>query len=168
MKYCFMALCLSIPFLSHLALAQSAQIEDGRLKIQTHLWQEESEGSYQLRHILVQHGFQIEDGFGKGEGFVRTREAFSPLEIYNYLYNDGLYAFTIFLPVDDNEPFVAFGEGGFISFEGIAARKLFEVVRLYVPLNDNSNPNLEQYEWSNSYCDKTRREPITYRCWISL
>jgi hypothetical protein len=95
------------------------EISKGRIKLQFRLKKDQSLGSFQLRSILEKHGFKNEGGF------VRTREALAPLEIYNYLYEDGKYVFTIFVPVSD-KTFAHFSDTGFLTFEGVAAQKLFE------------------------------------------
>ena len=148
---------------STLANTGSVELIEGRLKIQFRLQKEHSQGSYQLRHILEQHGFQNEDGT------VRTNDALAPLEIYNYLYDSGDYVFTIFLPVDDNGFFISFGPKGFISFSGVAAQRLFDVIKNYLLRIDINN--LEKYKWGEgpywSYCDKTKTGSLEYRCWIN-
>ena len=158
-------LCLVVGLLlSDLAVASpggSAELIDGRLKIQLNMQKELSQGSYQLRSILQQAGFKNDDGF------VRTGQTLAPLEIYNNLYDDGKYVFTINLPVDDKTLFVSYDAKGFVSFGGLAAQKLFELLKLYVTRNDVNN--LEQYKWTNtSYCDKSKTGTLEYRCWIDL
>lgn len=168
MRLYFITLFTLAHFFSSFALANSGgsiSLEDGRLKVQLGVQKEDSRGLYQLRSILELHGFQNEGGFENEGGFVKTGEALAPLEIYNYLYDNGHYVFTIYLPVDDEKLFVSFAKKGFLSFKGIAARKLFEVVKLYVPRKDINN--LEQYQWTDhAYCDKTKSGPIKYRCFI--
>ncbi len=137
----------------------SVELIDGRLKVQFGLDRKQSRGSYQLRSILEKHGFK-NDG-----GFVRTRDALAPLEIYNYLYDNGSYVFTIFLPIEDEKLFVSFNEKGFVSLIGVAAQRLFEIVKLYVHRSDINN--LEQYNWTNhAYCDRTKSGEIKYRCFF--
>ncbi len=148
--------------LSNLAFGEaggSAEIINKRMKVQFRVQSEQSHGSFALRAILEKHGFK------NNNGYVKTGEALAPLEIYNYLYEDGTYVFTIFLPFDDTA-YVLFYDKGFLAFSGQAAKKLFDLVKLYLPRTDINN--LEQYRWndSNGYCDKTLEEPSAYRCWI--
>ena len=139
--------------------AGSVELVDGRLKVQFRIDKNKSNGSFQLRSILEKHGFPNENGF------VRTRKALAPLEIYNYLYDHGLYAFTIFLPIDDEKFFLSLDQKGFISINGIAAQRLFNVVKHYVSRRDINN--LEQYNWAKgAYCDRTKSGEIKYRCFF--
>jgi hypothetical protein len=158
----FFVFALFFSLLSNVALAEaggSAALIDGRLKVQFSVQKEQSKGSFQLRSILQRHGFQEEDGF------VRTGNALAPLEIYNYLYEDGRYVFTLYLPVDGRKFFVSFNEKGFVSFSGPAAKALFDVVKLYAPRTGVEH--LEQYKWTEgSYCDRTTQGDAAYRCWI--
>ena len=164
MKIFLLSLMTAVFLRNDLALANpggSAQIVDGRLKVQLSINSGLSQGSYQLRSILIQSGFQNDDGF------VKTAKALAPLEIYNYLYDDGRYVFTIFLPVDDKGLFVSYDEKGFVSFTGVAAQRLFDVIKLIVPRDGLTN--LEQYKWTDSsYCDKTTSGAVEYRCWIDM
>ena len=134
--------------------------EDGRIKIQIGLSRSSSQGSFELGSILEKYGFLNE------EGFVRTRNALTPLEIYNYLYENGKYVFTILLPADEGRFFVSMGENGFISIEGIGAQRLFEVVKKHARRTHLTH--LEQYAWGKSYCDKTLTASAEYRCMIQL
>jgi hypothetical protein len=158
----FFFFALSFSLLSngaHAGPGGSAELVDGRLKVQFSMQKNLSGGSFQLRSILLRHGFREEDGF------VRTGNVLAPLEIYNYLYEDGRYVFTLYLPVDGQKFFVSFGEKGFVSFSGPAAKALFDVVKLYAPRTGVEN--LEQYKWAKgSYCDRTKQGEVAYRCWI--
>lgn len=137
----------------------TVELEKGRLKIQFPVQSEVSKGSFELREILEKHGFQ------NNEGFVRTGSALAPLELYNFLYEDGKFVFTIFIPADEKKLFVSLSENGFISFGGVAAEKLFEVVKHHLPVRTINN--LIQYQWGeSSYCDKTISAPVAYRCVI--
>jgi hypothetical protein len=162
MKMILGSLLLSLFVLANFANAESggsAELVGSRIKIQYRLQSKDSKGSFQLRNILERNGFKNEDGF------VETHNALAPLELYNYLYDNGTYAFTIFLPVNDPKLFVSFDEKGFVAFEGEAAKKLFEVLKVSVPRDDLTN--LEQYKFTpSSYCDRSLTEPAQYRCWI--
>lgn len=139
----------------------SAEIVNGRLEVVFQVDRDQSLGTYQLREILEKAGFKEEGGF------VRTKEALAPLEIYNYLYttgpNAGRYDFTIILPLDQHS-YATFGKRGAVSFQGTAAQKLFEVVKLYATKNEL--PLVEQYTWSDSFCDRTKSGEVFYRCYI--
>lgn len=155
-----MALLSLISTGAHAGSDGSVDLLEGRLKIRFSVPAEKSKGSFQLRAILEKHGFKND------EGFVRTGEALAPLEIYNYLYENGRYVFNVYLPVKDRSLFASFGEHGSLSFGGIAARRLFDVVKLYLPRREDL-ANLEQYKITeHSYCDRTVAEPAQYRCRI--
>ena len=134
-KYLFQLITFLSLTSTSLAAMPSGSVEliDGRLKVQFSVLKDQSKGTFQLRSILEQDGFKNDDGF------VKTDAALAPLEIYNYLYENGTYVFTIFLPVNDKEFFVAFGDSGFVSFSGLAAQKLFEVVKRHVSQDDLSD-----------------------------
>lgn len=138
----------------------------GRVKFQFSIDSNESKGSFAVRSMLEK------EGFANDNGFVATKDALAPLEIYNYLYDDGNYVFTIMLPPQDANFFVDFNLKN-ISFYGSAAEKLFEVVKNYGARS--SYTDLEQYQWGNTgvrevnYCDKNLlTSPPEYRCRINF
>lgn len=134
------------------------EMVDGRAKVQFRVPSPDSQGSFELRSLLQKDGYVAQDGF------VKTGSALFPLELYNYLYENGDYVFTVYLPVDSHF-FVSFGSLGFVSFSGSAAKKLFEVVSRHVPRDEVQS--LEQYKWGrNSYCDRTLDGSSQYRCFI--
>lgn len=136
-----------------------------RVKIQVALPSQESKGSFELRAILERQGFNAENGF------VGTDNTLYPLEIYNYLYTEGtytgLYVLNIIMPLDADF-FVSFTNPQFLSMKGLAAQKLWEVLR------DQMQPVfegiVERYEWKTSgelnYCYKTISGPTEYSCFI--
>ncbi|MGZ3693562.1 MAG: hypothetical protein ACXWQO_05185 [Bdellovibrionota bacterium] len=144
---------------SAMAVGGSTELVGNRIRTQIRLKKDESKGSFALRAILENNGFKNDDGF------VETGDSLAPLEIDNYLYDNGNYVFTILVPVTDSKLFVAHQDKGFISFGGEAAKKLFEVLKVSVPRDELKN--LEQYKFTDSsYCDKTVSGPEEYRCWI--
>jgi hypothetical protein len=143
-----------LPMLSLAVVPERATVmaHEGRVKIQFSLPKEESQGSFELRSILENHGFKDVGGQ------VSTNEELSPLEIYNYLYEDGNYVFTVLLPLDDSDFYCSFNYLQLVSFRGTSARKLWEVLSLQLPKADNEY--VERYEWGASnnknYCYKSR------------
>lgn len=137
-------------------------MDNGRVKFQFSIESAHSQGSFELRSLLEKEGYVNENGF------VATKDSLLPFEIYNYLYDDGTYVFTIMLPPNDARFFVDFNLKS-ISFYGQAAEKLFGVVKKHLPQAANSY--LEQYQWGSqevNYCDKTLTAPFEYRCRINF
>lgn len=161
MRSLLLSLALGLSSFAYADVNGTTDMSDGRMKVQFHINKDQSHGSFYLRSILEQAGFRNENGF------VRTGDALAPLELYNYLYENGHYVFTIFLPVD-SKAFVAYSDNGFVSFYGLGAKKLFDLVKQYLPRVDVNN--LEQYRWQDgNYCDKTvNEEPAHYRCWVNV
>lgn len=150
----------------HSADRAEVHMQGGRVEIQFSIPSNQSQGAFELRNILLAHNFEND------EGIVDTKEELYPLKLYNYLYEDGTFVFSIILPPDDSDLSVTFSGVKFIAFNGLAAQKLFQIVKQHRPRYDFEGSTIEQYRWGTeenvNYCDKTKEAPIEYRCFINL
>lgn len=148
MKLALILLALATVQSAQANFSGSAEARDGRIRIQYRMMKDEKQGAFVLRNILEKHGYKKDAG-----GYVRTGNDLFPLEVETYLYDDGNYVFTLYLPVE-SDFYALYNQPGFVAFQGEAAKQLFQLVKQHLP---KQNTDLvELYQWGengNSACN---------------